>query len=129
MAAQFTEISLQDMESFLNRAFRALRPDKGVQRGEIYYDLKLSQKAGIRVWTSISPQGLTGAGVGQDAIRVVLYSFAKNRPLVPGKAPIVKRTQGWRDNLKDRIEDYMEMYDSREEDIEAGSYIDWGKSV
>lgn len=114
-AATYTEVSIQDMENFVKRAFRALNPKKDVLRGEIVFDLFLSDKSGIRVWTSIPAHGTTGADVGADAIRVQFYNFAKQRPMLTGKAPIVKRTQGWRDSLKDRIEDIMELYDDREE--------------
>ena len=127
MAAAYTAITLEDMETFLKRAFRVLKPTKSVQKGEIVFDLYLSNTTGVRVWTSIGQHGTTGAGVGDDAIRVQFYSFAKNRPLMPGKAPIVKRTQGWRDNLKDRVEDYMERYDSKEAEIEAGRFINWNE--
>jgi hypothetical protein len=51
----------------------------------------------------------------------------KGRPLKPGKAPIVKRTQGWKDNLRERVEDEIEDYDSQEENIEAGKFITWTK--
>jgi hypothetical protein len=127
MAAQFTQISLDEMHKFINRGFHALHPKKGMDRGEVYYDLFLSPKAGVRVWTSVSSGGGLAAGVGSDAIRVQLYSYAKGRPLMPGKAPIVKRTQNWRDNLQERIEDLMEAYDSKEEQIESGAFIDWSK--
>lgn len=123
--AQYTEVTLPEMETFLNRAFHALHPKKGAIRGEVVFDLHLSQAAGVRVWSSIAEHGTSGAKVGEDAIRVQLYSFAKQRPLMPGKAPIVKRTQGWKDNLRERIEDYMEAYDSKEEAIEAGQFIQW----
>ncbi len=125
MAAQYTEVSIQEMESFIHRAFHALHPKKSSIRGEVVFDLFLSPNAGIRVWSSIAEHGSSGAAVGEDAIRVQLYSFVKNRPLKPGKAPIVKRTQGWRDNLRERIEDEMEAYDSKEWDIEGGRYITW----
>lgn len=125
MAATYTEITLEEVETFLRRAFRVLKPTKTAIRGEVVFDLFMSQKAGIRVWTSISQHATSGAGVGADAIRVQLYSFMKGRPLMPGKAPIVKRTQGWRDNLKERIEDYIEAYDSKEDEIEAGAFINW----
>ena len=125
MAATYTPISLEEMETFLRRAFRALKPTKTAIRGEIVFDLRMSPKAGIRVWSSIAQHSTSGAGVGDDAIRVQLYSFAKNRPLMPGKAPIVKRTQNWRDNLQERIEDYIEKYDTKEDDIEAGRFINW----
>jgi hypothetical protein len=127
MAATYTAISLEDMEKFLKRAFRVLKPKKGAQKGELVFDLYLSPKTGIRVWTSIAQDGTTGAGVGDDAIRVQLYSFARGRPLMPGKAPIVKRTQGWRDSLKDRIEAYIEAFDSKEDEIEAGKFINWNE--
>lgn len=113
MAAQYTEISEQEMEVFLKRAFRALRPTKGVQK-EIYYDLKLSPQVVIRVWTSIVPWG-TSAGAGEDAIRVQFLGVRINRPLVTGKAPIVKRTQNWRNSLQDKIEEYLELYEGGSE--------------
>lgn len=115
MAARYTTISLEDMEKFLKRAFRVLEPKKGVERREVVYDLFLSPKVGIRVWTSIGPHSGTGAGVGADAIRVTFFNFQKNRPLLRGKSPIVKRTQNWRDSLRNRIEDIMEMYDEKED--------------
>jgi hypothetical protein len=117
MAAQFTQITLPEMETYLKRAFRALRPQHGASRGEVVINLFLNEAKtiGIRIWTSIHPNSGMGAGQGEDAIRVQFYNFGKDRPMVPDKAPIVKRTQNWRDNLKDRIEDYMELYESKDE--------------
>lgn len=125
MAATYTQVTLQDMDTFLKRAFRSLRPERGSQRGEITYDLFLSPTTVIRVFTSIGESRDSGAQVGEDAIRILLYSLKKGRPLKPGKAPIVKRTQNWRDSLKDRIEDYLEAYSDHEEAIEAGAFINW----
>lgn len=113
MAAQYTEISLDDMETFLKRGFRALRPKQGVQKGEYYYDLKLSDHVVIRVWTSIQRGSQSGAGVGQDAIRVQLIGIQVDRPLMKGKAPIVKRTQGWKNSLQGKIEDMLEEYEGK----------------
>ena len=124
MAAQFTEISLGDMVTFLRRAFHALGPQRQHNiRGEIVIELPLSAKTSILVFTSVANNGESAAGVGSDAIRVGLYRQLK--PLKSGKWPIVKRTQGWKDNLRERIEDALEMYDSREADIEAGKFITW----
>lgn len=116
MAAQYTAVSADEMLTYLRRAFRALRPAPHNLRGELVVDLALNdqQTIGIRVWTSVFPSTQMAAGVGADAIRVQFYNFAKNRPMLTGKAPIVKRTQGWRDNLKDRIEDVIEMFDDKE---------------
>lgn len=115
MAATFTEISLEDMERFLKRAFRTMRPKKGVDRGEIVFDLSLSPNVVVRVWTSIGPRSGMGAEVGADAIRVQLLYTTSKRPLFFTKAPIVKRTQGWKSNLQDRIEDAIEKYEDRED--------------
>jgi len=115
MAAQYIEITLEEMEKFLKRGFRALRPKQGQQRGEIYFDLHLGQFVGIRVWSSIRPHSGTGAEVGADAIRVQLISLKDQGPLEKGKAPIVKRTQGWRNGLQDRIEELAEKYEDNDE--------------
>lgn len=125
MAATFTQITLDEMDKFLRRAFRALEPDKTLYRGEVAYNLTLGHDVGIKVLTSIGKNGETAAGVGADAIRVQLFNFKRDKPLAPGKFPIVKRTQGWRDNLKDRIEDLMEKFYDKEEDILAGRFINW----
>lgn len=115
MAAQYTEISLDDMERFLKRGFRSLRPKKGEVRGEVYYDLFLSPNVAVRIWTSVKPHSGMGAGVGQDAIRVQFWGVKSKRPLKKGKSPIVKRTQNWRNSLQDRIEDLIEEYEDKED--------------
>ncbi len=55
MAATFTQITLQEMDSYLKRAFRALRPTRTVVRGEVVYDLSLNETKtiGVRIFTSI----------------------------------------------------------------------------
>lgn len=124
MAAQYTEVTLDDMRKFIKRAFHALAPQREeFSRGEIVISLTLSDRATIKVFTSVMQGAETAVGVGSDAIRVGLYR--DNRPLKSGKWPIVKRTQNWRDNLCERIEDMLEKYHDLEEDIEAGKYITW----
>lgn len=113
MAATFTQITLEEIDVYLKRAFRALRPKPGpVVRGEVTRVLTLSDKVFIRIYTSVGQGSDMAAGEGADAIRVGL--FGPTRPLLAGKLPIVKRTQGWRDNLRERVEDMMELYDDRE---------------
>lgn len=119
MAAQYTEVTLEDMEKFLKRGFRALRPKQGVQHNEYYYDLFLSPNVSIRVWTSVQRNTGSGAGVGEDAIRVQLMNVPGRRPLLKGKAPIVKRTQGWRNTLQTKIEDCIETYEEKLEYFEG----------
>lgn len=117
MSAQYTSISVEDMQAFLGRAFRVMHPTPHDLRGEMVIDLALNDEktVGIRVWTSIPSGASHGAAVGADAIRVQFFNFGRGYPMEKGKAPIVKRTQGWRDNLKDRIEDVIEKYDDNEE--------------
>jgi hypothetical protein len=115
MAATFTEVSLEDMEKFLKRGFRSLRPTKGNSHNEYYYDLKLGPAVDIRVWSSVTVRSGMGAEVGSDAIRIQFLSSKDGRPLEKGKAPIVKRTQGWRTSLQDRIEDLIEKYEGNDE--------------
>jgi hypothetical protein len=113
MAAQYTEVTLQDMATFLKRAFHALHPKVGTQNGEFVFDLELSDSVVIRVWSSVQRSSDSGAGVGEDAIRVQLLGAKTKRPLVKGKAPIVKRTQGWRTSLQNRIEEAIEQYEEK----------------
>lgn len=121
MSAQFTEITFDDMSKFILRSWRALRPKQGTEKREIYYDLALSDNVAIRIWTSIGVGRNTGADIGSDAIRIQLLAKKGGRswPLVQGKAPIVKRTQGWKNNLQDRVEDYIELYEEKEAVFEA----------
>lgn len=124
MAAQFTEVSLDEMVKYLQRAFHALEPQRQINvRGELAIDLPLSEKVSILVFTSIGFNSAQAAGLGEDAIRVGL--FRGGRPLKPGKLPIVKRTQGWKNTLRDKIEEAMEIYDERSEEIERGDFIKW----
>lgn len=115
MAATYTEITLEDMEKFLKRGFRALRPKQDLKNGEIVYDLALSGNVAIRIFTSIHRGSGTGAGKGSDSIKILLWGPKIRRPLTSGKAaPIVKRTEGWRNSLQSRIEDMMELYEEKE---------------
>ena len=115
MAAIFTPITLPEIAQTLTRSFRVLRPRLGpVIRGEVTYDVPLSDAVVVRVFTSVHQGGDAGADVGTDAIRIGLISAKSGRPLKSGKMSIVKRTQGWASNLRERIEDEMGDYDEKE---------------
>lgn len=123
MAAEYTEVSLDDMRTFLKRAFHALEPQREENiRGELAISLPLSERVSVKVFTSIRHGAEQAAGVGADAIRVGLYR--DGRPLKSGKWPIVKRTQGWKDNLRERVEDMMEKADS-DPAVEGGGFVNW----
>ena len=111
----FVAITLGDIALFLTRAFRALDPKPGpIVYGEITYELTLSPKVFIRVYTSVHRGKENAAGVGADAIRVGLFGGSGGRPLKSGKLPIVKRTNSWKDTLKETIEDLCLEYDDRQ---------------
>jgi hypothetical protein len=122
MAATYTPVSLKDMETFFKRGYHGMKLAKSVQRGEVVFDLYLEPNLGVRVWSSLNPSSESSAGVGEDAIRVQYYNFGLSRPMTAGKAPIVKRTQGWRDSLRDRIEDVVELYG--EQDFVRDAQVD-----
>jgi hypothetical protein len=112
MAATYVEVTLEDMERFLKRAYRVFRPKQGTGRGEVYYDLNVSdEKIFIRVWTSIRPRSGSGAGVGQDAIRVTMITKG-GKPLVK-RQKIVKRTKNWRSAIQDRVDTLLEDYEAK----------------
>jgi len=112
--ARFTPITMAEVELFLKRGFRALKPTKITRNGEYCFKLMMSDNVHILVWTSIHVGTDQGAGKGVDPMRIGLYEDG-GRPLMKGKLEIVKRTQNWRDSLQDRIEELMETYDDREE--------------
>jgi hypothetical protein len=124
--ATYTEASLEEWDTFLKRAFHALHPKQGSSMGEVTYDLFLTPKVGIRIRTTVPTEGAQTRKSGADIIQMIMYDFSKNRPLMPRDMILkVKRTQNWRDGVRDRIEKYMELFDEHEDAIEAGRFIDW----
>lgn len=130
MAATYTVVTMEEMTKFLGRTFGGLKPRTTEVRGEYVTDLFFNDRksVGVRVWTSIPAHSTSGADVGQDAIRVQFFNFTRGMPMLillkdggwtkQGKAPIVKRTQGWRDNLRERVDDWLEVYDQRDEEYD-----------
>jgi hypothetical protein len=109
----YVEVTLKEMDTFLKRGFRALRPDQGSFRGQVTYDLYLSPSVVIRIYTSIMQSGYS-AGAGGDSIRVVILGVKSEKPLVSGSF-LVKRTNSWRNTLQDKIEEYIELYEEKAE--------------
>ena len=123
MAATYTKFSIEDIDKFLKRGFRALRPRQFVDvfkgRREYAYDLKLADNVFIRVLTSV-PEGrdLVRSKEARP-MRIALMAGVptrKGQPLT-GKAkfPIIKRTQGWRSTLQRRIQEFIELYYDNED--------------
>lgn len=115
MAATYTEITREEFKKFLNKAFRGYRPREFMQRNEYVYDINLDDHVAIRVYSSIHGHG-SSADVGQDAIRCVLFGTKINSPLNKKAAgTIVKRTQGWRSALLERIYSFIEEYHDKKD--------------
>lgn len=110
----YVEIQLEEIDKYLKRAFRVLRPRAKVGfKGEIVYDLFLSENVIIRIFTSIFRGREKVRSVGKDSIKIGLLS-ASGKPFEAGTLPHINRTIGWRDSLRKKIEAAMEDYDDRE---------------
>ncbi len=112
MAAQYTEVTLEDMKRTLKRRFRSYRPRQDVSKGMYVFDLKIDDHVGIRIWTSITARRGVGKDVGESAIRIHLISLQQKKPLQSrkNKPTIVKRTQNWADNLERRVNELVLKY-------------------
>lgn len=110
---RYVEITLEEMKTFLERAYHPLHPKQGRVQGEIVFDLSLSDNHAIfvRVYTSLYAGTGVGKSSGSDSIKVVLLSD-KGNALAP-KSKIVMRTKNWRSAVQDRVEDYLEMYEAK----------------
>lgn len=123
MAATFTPVTLTDLKKSLKRTFSSMPFKESADRGEIVLDMEITDNVGIRVFTSVGKGREDAAGHGEDAIRVLMWNLHKRRPMkskaLGGKAVAVKRTQGWRDTLRRRVEDVLEEYYDDSEGWEA----------
>lgn len=115
MAATFVSITKDEFDKFLKTRYRVYQPKVVDMRGEAVYDLSLTDDIAVRIYSSISYKGV-GAEVGQDAIRVLLFGTKINRPInKKAGSSIVKRTQGWRNSLSDRIDSFIEEYHEKQD--------------
>ena len=112
-AATYVNVTVEDIEAFLRRAFRAYKPLKrGVFKNEVFIAMPIDNWARIEVMTAVSAQAVSGRGVGEDAIRITL--LGPKGPLHRAKFfTRVHRTQNWRDNLRERIETALEYYEDK----------------
>lgn len=104
MAAEYTPISLNEMKEVLEPLGFTVVQMNGVR--EVVFGKRVDQEGAdplsLRVFSSIE------AGIsrecGADAIRVQLASKLKNGAIkIVGKQKRVNRTQGWKDNLLERV--------------------------
>lgn len=111
----YTPITLDDMRATL-KAERGWVEDNACHSGgEIVFRRDLTSLPGvqIKVYTSIKPSTEGSRDCGKDAIRVCAIRNVKGawRGLVSSAR--VNRTQGWRDNLMERIQSVFEICKER----------------
>ncbi len=121
-AATYVGFTIEEFDKYVKRAFRAFKPTQTRLGNEFAYILNLSERIKVLIQSSIHTSGQS-AESGTDPIRVgFMYAESAGgrlRPLKGGSFPIVKRTENWRDNLEDRVNDYLEEYESN-----RGTYKD-----
>jgi len=63
----------------------------------------------IRIYTSI--EGVVSRGVGEDAIRVSVWTKQQNTPVMLCGSKRVHRVEHWRENLAKRLDAWRDMLD------------------
>jgi len=124
-AATYVPVSLDEMDKVIRRGFRALRPRvEKSSWGEILYFLTPEDDEPenvIRIQTSIF-DGSQARGEGEDSIRITIVNTKTKKPIA-GKMQRVHRTQNWKDNLRSRIEDAVEEFETLKEDREKAKQM------
>jgi hypothetical protein len=120
LAATAVPVTLEEVDQVIRRAYRAIKPRTGrLDTGEIVYYLTPDEEDPtnvIRVQTSVF-RGGAAKGQGEDSFRVVLLNLKTDKPIA-GKAARVHRVEGWRDNLRKRIDDAIETFEDLKEERE-----------
>jgi hypothetical protein len=98
MAATYTPISWSELREVL-KADKWSEVD-GYRERVLDFPIK-DTGCVVRVYTSIAKHNDSSRGKGKDAIRVCAVNLKTQRGMV--KSRRVHRTQNWRDNLKKRI--------------------------
>lgn len=113
---RFVEVKLSDWKELVQRSYRGLKPKLKVdpKSREYVIDLHFSEHVGVRVFTSIPRGSEVAAGIGADAIRVMLYFPQLERPAKKGKSITIKRTKNWRDTFKRHMHDLEDEFEDKE---------------
>lgn len=124
--ATYTKLSLDDLDLFLKRTFRALQPVRKEGSSDYFYDLYLSHSVKIQVWSSIYKGDTEVKSTENHPMKII---FMGRRGRISPKEPeiIVKRVEGWKGNLRSRIEELVELYHVDPEGWDAGTKM-WDPS-
>ena len=80
---------------------------ESTQGKEYVYKHILSNKTYMLVYSSVDIKSDESRGLGEDAIRCVLYDSVSNKPL--GKAVRTHRVKGWENRLQDKLQNLEEL--------------------
>lgn len=110
MAARYVNVSETEMHEFLTpQGFKRIQIEGTV---ELVYGKRVHQddlQLTLRVYTGIDPSG-SSRGVGDDAIRVSLFMRQENRIVKLGGSKRVHRVAGWRANLQNRLDNWLDEF-------------------
>jgi uncharacterized protein YjbJ (UPF0337 family) len=104
--AHYTNITALEMDSFLQNL--GFKPVEVEGTKESVYGKIIRPKTCLRVYTGIADGN--SREVGKDAIRCTVFTKADGEIKKLGGDKRVHRVEGWRDNLKSRIEDVTEKF-------------------
>lgn len=111
MASTFVDISKEEMESFLNQ--QGFVDLKMQDVSEIVYAKRVDNngmKLSLRIYSGIEKYSGHSRGIGEDAIRLMLFYKNSNGEIVKlNGSNRVNRTTNWKINLKKRIDNFCEM--------------------
>jgi len=111
MAARYTKITRDEIQSFFDGHSLEWTPNR--TGDELCFDYTITLGVTLRVATSLRYDGDLCRTKGSDAIRT--YAFRDgDRGIV--KSMTTKRTQNWRRNLADRIDEVRQLAEFRIED-------------
>lgn len=116
--AEYIELSRQEFEEALSpRPFRVVEDSKC---REILYHLETERsEVGIRLFSSVDNRTGVTRGVGEDAVRVVLWNNPDDRPISKGKR-IYRVTS--KESIRERINKAIELLVGQVKEVEI---IDW----
>ena len=111
MSAQYTEISLEEMDEFMQSEGFVKVAHNPLNGFEVQYDLMHKNGLRIRLFSTIDVRSDAGRGKGSDAMRLIL--IAPDESIIRGaKFTRIHRVKNWRKNLMARYNQILDAMDS-----------------
>tara|TARA_R110000822_G_scaffold197781_4_gene335833 strand:- start:15637 stop:16152 length:516 start_codon:yes stop_codon:yes gene_type:complete len=111
MSAQYTEISLEEMDEFMQSEGFVKVAHNPLNGFEVQYDLMHKNGLRIRLFSTIDVRSDAGRRKGSDAMRLIL--IAPDDSIIRGaKFTRIHRVKNWRKNLMARYNQILDAMDS-----------------